>query len=71
LRAKAPDTARCDLYDLKVEVDGIWDIEPNAISLIPSFSSELKFIHITDLHIDDPDVEYGGGLGDNVAEAEV
>ncbi|UCG69677.1 MAG: metallophosphoesterase, partial [Thermoplasmata archaeon] len=71
LTASAPSSARCDLYDLKVEVDGIWDIEINAVSLIDSFSSSPKFIHITDLHIDDPDVEFGGGLGDDVVEANV
>jgi predicted phosphodiesterase len=71
LTVSASSTVRCDLYDLKVEVDGVWDIEPNAVSLVDSFSSDLKFIQITDLHIDDPDVEFGGGLGDDVVEAEV
>lgn len=71
LNAQVPQEARVDMYDLKVEVDGVWDIEPHALSLVDTFSFDFKFIQITDPHIDDPSAEFGGGLGDSLVEANI
>jgi PKD repeat protein/predicted phosphodiesterase len=53
LNVTIPSTARPDLYDLVVEVDGKADNEPHAVSLVTEFKDEFSFIHMTDIHIKD------------------
>jgi predicted MPP superfamily phosphohydrolase len=44
-------SARPDLYDLNIAVDGIPDAQPHAVSVVELEKPTFQFVHVTDVHI--------------------
>ena len=54
IKAKIPEIAHPELYNLTVIVDGISRKETRAIKVVENISGNFKFAHISDLHVGDP-----------------
>lgn len=54
IKAKIPEKAPPELYNLTVIVDGAARKEARAINVVENISGNFKFAHISDLHVGDP-----------------